>query len=153
MSTNKEMVHPGKKGNQNAAQHGLYTRDKDALKLRARAVRRLVEKAYVQCPWLTATDRSTVQAWAETVKLKAVCFVALERSNPYLVKDGDIVGRRLLTDYMRLGNLELSYAKELGLTPHARLSLGIKHLEAGDLAAEMAAARQQGAEFDGANDA
>ena len=67
----------------NSLQHGLYTRDKDALKLRARAVRRLVAKAYELCPWLTPTDRPTVQGWTEVVKLKSVAFVALERSNPY----------------------------------------------------------------------
>ena len=125
-------------GNQNAAQHGLYTQDRNALKLRARAVRRLVAKAYDLCPWLTPTDHPTVQAWAEVVKLKAVAFMALERSSPYREHNGDLVGRRLLSDYMRLGSLELSYAKELGLTPASRVSLGVDMARGLDLAAEMA---------------
>lgn len=129
--------------NTNSVKHGLYTRDKDALKLRARAVRRLVEKAFQLCPWLTPTDRPTVQAWAETVKLKAVCFMALERSNPYRADDGDLVGRRLLGDYIRLGSLELSYAKELGLTPTSRISLGVDLARGVDLAAQAAVLRRE----------
>ena len=128
--------------NSNAVRHGLYTRDKDALKLRARAVRRLVAKAYDLCPWLTPTDRPTIQAWAEVVKLKSVCFVALERSNPYREENGDLMGRRLLQDYMRLGSLELSYAKELGLTPQSRVSLGVEMARGLDLAAEMQMAKK-----------
>ena len=133
----------GQPGNQNTVKHGLYTRDKNALKLRARAVRRLVAKAYDLCPWLTPTDWSTVQAWAETVKLKAVCFVALERTNPYREDNGDLVGRRLLQDYMRLGSLELAFAKEIGLTPAARVSMGVDLAKGLDLAAQAARLRAE----------
>ena len=126
-------------GNQNAAVHGLYTRDKDALKLRARSVRRLVNKAYQLCPWLTPTDRPVTQSWAETVKLKAICFTVLEKLGAYRADGDDLAPRRLLNEYRLLSQLELTYAKELGLTPQSRMSLGIKALEGGDLAAQMQA--------------
>ncbi|MCH8205636.1 MAG: hypothetical protein IH956_01370 [Chloroflexi bacterium] len=144
----KQRGRGGQPRNDNAQKHGLYTRDKDSLKLRARAVRRLVAKAYELCPWLTATDRPTVQAWAEIVKLKSVCFMALERSNPYRLVDGDLVGRRLLQDYGRLAGLELAYAKELGLTPQSRVSLGIDLAKGLDLAAEAARLRANGGSDD-----
>ena len=119
------LAHPGKAGNQNALDHGLYTRDKNALKLRARSVRRLVNKAYELCPWLTPTDRATVQTWAEVVKLKSICFVALEKTGVYRVDGDDLVGRRLLDEYRRLSTLELRFAGELGLTPVSRVNLGV----------------------------
>jgi len=141
MAKGTQLARGGQPGNQNAARHGLYTRDKDALKLRARAVRRLVAKAYGLCPWLTPTDLPTVRAWAEVVKLKAVAFVALERANPYRLDDGDLVGRRLLGDYRALATLELAYAKELGLTPASRVSLGVDLARGLDLASSMARGR------------
>ncbi len=131
-------------GNSNALVHGLNSRNKVVLKLRSRAVFRLVRNLYGIAPWLTATDRSTVQSWAEVVKLKAAAFAALERDGPYrLTPDGDTVGRRLLGEYARLAVLELAYAKELGLTPAARASLGVsvatgRHM---DLASAIAQAR------------
>lgn len=89
-------------GNQNAARHGLYTNDRNALRLRTRAVRRLVDKAYQVASWLTETDLLTVRAWAEVVKLKAIAFVALEREGIYRVDGEDLVGRRMLEEYRRL---------------------------------------------------
>ena len=82
-----------------AAKGGFYTRDRNALKLRARAVRRLVNGAYQKCPWLTATDRPTVQARGEMVKLKSIAFVALEKLGIYRVQGDDLVGRRMLEEY------------------------------------------------------
>ena len=130
--------------NQNARSHGLYTQDRYALKLRARAVRRLVNKAYELCPWLTPTDRVTVQTWAEVVKLKSICFVALEKTGVYRADGDDLVGKKLLDEYRRLSQLELSYAKELGLTPVSRINLGVdvaKGRYFGDLAEQMQEAR------------
>ena len=129
-------------GNQNAVQEGFYARDKYALKLRARAVRRLVENAYRVCPWLTDTDRPTVRAWAEVVKLKAIAFVALEKLGIYRVQDGDLVGRRMLDEYRRLSQLELAYARELGFTPSSRASMRVDVLEGDDLAARAAKMRE-----------
>ena len=83
-------------GNQSAVKEGFYTQDRYALKLRARSVRRMVNNSYQICPWLTATDRPTVQGWAETVKLKAIAFVALEKQGIYRLQGDDLVGRRML---------------------------------------------------------
>jgi hypothetical protein len=112
-------------GNQSARTHGFYSQDKNVLKLRARAVRRLVAAAYKVCPWLTDTDIHTVRSWAEVVKLKAAAFAALEKTGPFAVRDGDLQGRKLLSDYERLSKLELAYAERLGLTPTSRIQLGV----------------------------
>ena len=134
----------GTSGNQNSAVHGLYSHDAGALKLRARSVRRLVAKAYELCPWLTATDRPVIASWAEVVKLKSICYTALEKSGVYSEMDGDLIPKRLLNEYRMLSQLELSYAKELGLTPASRISLGVDLARGLDLAAQMAAPRNGG---------
>ena len=115
------------KGNQNATSHGIYATTGNSLKLRHRRVKRLVDKAYMECPWLQRSDLPTVRSWAETVVLKAVCFAVLQQSNVYRVDlvSGDVMGKRLLLDWSRLSSLELAYAKELGFTPAARASLGL----------------------------
>ena len=135
------LVPNARPGNQSAVKEGFYTRDRYALKLRARAVRRVVNKAYQICPWLTATDRPTVQGWAETVKLKAIAFVALEKLGIYRVQGEDLVGRRMLDEYRRLSQLELAYAKERGFTPASRAAMRVDVLEGDDLAAKAAKLR------------
>ena len=129
-------------GNHNAVKEGFYARDKHALKLRARAVRRLVENAYRVSPWLTDTDRPSVRAWAEVVKLKAIAFVALEKLGIYRVQGDDLVGRRMLDEYRRLSQLELAYAKELGFTPASRAAMRVDVLEGDGLAAKAAKLRK-----------
>ena len=131
----------GQPNNQSSAKHGLYTQDRNSLKLRARSVRRLVDKAYSLCPWLTPTDKPVVQSWAEAVKLKSICFVALEKLGMYRAEDGDLTPRRLLNEYRLLSQLELAYAKELGLTPASRISMGVDLAKGMDLAAQMSAPR------------
>ena len=82
------------------------------LSLRAQSVRRLVNKAYTCCPWLTEMDAPTVRAWAEVVKLKAIAFNALERTGIHRVNGDDIIGRRLLADYRQPFQTELAYARD-----------------------------------------
>ncbi len=135
------LVPNSRPGNQSAVKEGFYTRDRYALKLRARAVRRMVNNAYRICHWLTATDRPTVQGWAETVKLKAIAFVALEKQGIYRLQGDDLVGRRMLDEYRRLAQLELAYAKELGFTPASRAAMRIDVLQGDDLAAKAARLR------------
>ena len=86
-----------------------------------------MDKAYVECPWLQASDLPTVRSWAETVVLKAVCFAVLQQSNVYRVDrvTGDVLGKRLLMDWARLSSLELAYSKELGFSPASRASMGL----------------------------
>lgn len=134
----------GQPGNANATRHGFYSHDKNTLQLRARAVRRLVNKAYEVAPWLSPTDMPTVRSWAELAKLKAAAFAVLEKVGPYRVDGNDVSARRLLKEYMRLSALELSYARELGFTPAARVSLGVHQLIAQDLATRVASARGAG---------
>ena len=47
--------------NQNAVKHGLYA-TRTGYQLRARRVRKLVQRMYEMLPWLQESDRATVRA-------------------------------------------------------------------------------------------
>ena len=136
----------GQPRNGNALKHGLYAKSRDALRLRTRRVRRLVNKVYEACAWLQDSDMACAKSWAELEIMTATMFTYLEQTGIIVndSKNGDLVPRRLLADYGRLNGLKLQREKELGLTPMARMSLGVKVMEAGDLAAEMQRARGNG---------
>ncbi len=139
--TAKALARPSMEGNQNARKSGFYSHSTNELSLRARSVRRLVNKAYACCPWLTEMDAPTVRAWAEVVKLKAIAFNALEGMGIYRVDGDDIIGRRLLADYRQLSQTELAYAKELGFTPASRAAMRVDALTGDDLAARASKLR------------
>ena len=130
-------------GNRNGLKHGLYTNDTNVLQLRARAVRRLVAKAYEVAPWLGPTDLPMVRKWAEVSKLGASMFAVLERLGPYRKDGEDLIARRLLGEYRLLAQLELAYAQQLGLTPASRAALGVDVAKgrAFDIATQIAEAR------------
>ena len=127
-------------GNKNAVKHALYAA-KTGHALRARRVRRLVNKLYAALPWLADSDMSATRAWAD-LELK-IGAVSTELEKGGVVNDkGE--PRRLLAEYRGLLALQLQYSKELGLTPAARASLGAdvaKGQYLGDLAAEISHAR------------
>ena len=141
LATQSSLVRPSMAGNRNTRKSGFCSHSTNELSLRARSVRRLVNKAYAVCPWLTETDAPTVRAWAEVVKLKAIAFNALERAGIYRVNGDDIIGRRLLTDYRQLSQVELAYAKELGFTPASRAAMRLDVLTGDDLAARASKLR------------
>lgn len=120
---------PGK-GNTNALQHGLYAQTKDALKLRARRVRRRVANAYGKYPWLQATDMPSVRSWAELDVMTSIMFTILETGGVTsgLTKDGDLQVRRILGEYRQYMQLKAKYEHDLGMSPAGRLSLGQKAL-------------------------
>lgn len=130
-------------GNSNGLKHGAYASGKSVLRLRARAVRRLVDQLYVACPWLGPTDVQTARKWAEVVKVGASLFAALEVAGPYNTSGGDVIPRRILSEYRQLAALELQLATALGLTPVARATLGvdIARGRAYDAASEIARAK------------
>ena len=128
-------------GNANAVKTGLYA-VKVGPKLRSRRVRRLVNRLFEVLPWLTEADRPACRSWAELEFVGASAFGDLIANG---LVNGDGVPRRLLSDWRQLKQVQLAYERELGMTPAARANLGVDAAKGryfGDLAAEMAEARQ-----------
>jgi hypothetical protein len=59
---------------------GLYMKSSDALRLRHRKVRRLVQKMRTVTPWLELSDIPCARAWAEIEILGANIFAELMRT-------------------------------------------------------------------------
>lgn len=99
---------------------GLYVKSPNGLKLRDRRVQRLVRKMTVAMPWLEPTDIPACRAWAEFEVLAGQVYAALRAMGVVNAK-GE--GRRLLHDYRLLRQAQAIFARELGLTPAARMAL------------------------------
>jgi hypothetical protein len=129
--------HPGRN-----AGTGLYVRSANGLHLRHRKVRRLVEKMKAAMPWLEPSDFPATRAWAELEILGANIFVELI-SNGIANEDGE--PRRLLTEFRQIRQAQLSYERELGMTPAARMVIKASGTKAAvDLVAAMADSRDPG---------
>ncbi|MGO9607220.1 MAG: hypothetical protein ACLQAT_28140 [Candidatus Binataceae bacterium] len=114
---------------------GLYVKAASGLRVRHRKVRRLVEKMRAEMPWLESADLPACRAWAELEILGAYVFTELLGSG-LLNPEGE--PRRLLTDFRQLRQAQLAYARELGMTPAARIAINaIGTRAAFDLAALM----------------
>jgi hypothetical protein len=92
-------------------------------------------------PWLRASDDPACRAWAELEILCASMFVELTVDG-HLTDNGQ--PRRLLTEYRLLRQTQLSYERELGMTPQARMQLqvGDSRSRALDVTAELERGRQ-----------
>jgi hypothetical protein len=102
------------------AQTGLYVKSKNGLKLRDRKVSRLVQKMRAVMHWLEPSDFTTCRAWAELEILAGEVYAAL-RTMGVINAEGD--ARRLLDDYRKLRQTQAVYARELGMTPAARMAI------------------------------
>src|SRR5208282_1777611 len=120
------------------ASTGLYVKAPSGMRVRHRKVRRLVEKMRAAMPWLEPSDLPACRAWAELEILGANAFSELLTAG-LLNTEGE--PRRLLTDYRQLRQVQLSYERELGMTPAARMAIKASGTKAAlDLAAAMAKA-------------
>ena len=123
---------------------GLYVKAPSGMRVRHRKTRRLVEKMRTQMPWLEPSDLPACRAWAELEILGANAFSELLGSG-LLNAEGE--PRRLLTDLRQLRQVQLAYARELGMTPAARMAIKANGTRAAvDLAAAMAALAQSHAD-------
>jgi hypothetical protein len=114
----------------------LYSRSPSALKIRARKVRRLVERLRQTMPWLEPSDIPACRAWAELEILSAGVFAALT-TDGFTNNEGE--PRRLLSEFRQLRQAQLAYERELGMTPAARMALKANGTRAAlDLAAALA---------------
>jgi phage terminase small subunit len=107
--------------------HGLYARSPSALEIRGRKVARLMRRLRVVAPWLEPSDESTARAYCELEILSASIFASLATLGATKVTtDGkDIEVRRLVDAHRQMKQAQLSYARELGLTPLARAALKV----------------------------
>jgi hypothetical protein len=122
--------------------HGLYAKGANALRLRTKQVKSLLDRVRAVCPWIEGSDLPTARSWCELEILGAVVFREL-----YM---GGVLGennepRRLLTDYARLKRVQLSYEAQLGMTPIARKMLTAN---GGKLPLDLAAAMAQQTEVE-----
>jgi len=99
---------------------GLYVKSASGMRVRHRKVRRLVERMRAEMPWLEASDLPACRAWAEFEILGAHAFSELLGAG-LLNAEGEL--RRLLSDFRQLRQVQLTYAKELGMTPAARIAI------------------------------
>ncbi len=115
---------------------GLYVKSASGMRVRHRKVRRLVEKMRTVMLWIESSDLPACRAWVELEILGASAFCELVDGG-LLNAEGE--PRRLLTDFRQLRQVQLSYAKELGMTPAARIAIKADGTRAAvDLAAAMA---------------
>jgi hypothetical protein len=100
--------------------HGLFVQSATALRLRERAVHRLVQRAKPVMPWLGKADFPTLRSWAELEILGSQLFANLTGEGP-LRKDGE--PRRLLAEYRLLKHTQLQYENALLMTPASRVAM------------------------------
>jgi len=143
MSSDKDQQ-VAKKHPRRHAGTGLYVKAASGMKVRHRKVRRLVEKMRAEMPWLESSDFPACRAWAELEILCANAFSELLVSG-LLNVEGE--PRRLLMDFRQLRQVQLAYARELGMTPAARMAIKANGTRAAvDLAAAMASLAQSHAD-------
>ena len=148
MTTTKRVRGPSKEpldhSNRQPRRHassGLYIKAENGMKLRHRRIRRLVEKMRVTMIWLEPSDLPAARAWAELEILGANVFAELA-ANGVTNPQGE--PRRLLTELRQLRQAQLAYARELGMTPAARMAIKANGTRAAvDLAAAMASVGEQ----------
>lgn len=121
------------------SRHGLYVQSKSGLVLRDRKVRRLLAKVRRALPWLEPSDDAACRAWCELEILSAHVFADIVK-NGATTASGD--PRRLLSEYRGLRGLQLTYERELGMTPSARAALGIQVKTLQGMSAEDYAAQE-----------
>jgi hypothetical protein len=89
-----------------------------------------------EMPWLETSDLPACRAWAELEILGANAFSELVSAG---LLNAEREPRRLLTDYRQLRQVQLSYERELGMTPAARMAIKASGTRAAlDLVAAMA---------------
>jgi hypothetical protein len=102
------------------AHTSLYVRALPGLRLRDKKVERLARKVRVVMPWLEPSDFPAVRAWAELEYLSGQVYATLRAMG---VINSATEPRRLLSEFRQLRQAQLAYARELGMTPAARMAI------------------------------
>jgi hypothetical protein len=106
-----------------AGQHlntGIYVKSRNGRKLRDLTVRRLTQKMRAAMPWLESADLPVCRSWAELEVLSTRIYAEL-RERGLLNSTGE--ARRLVDTYRTLRHTQLGFARELGMTPAARIAM------------------------------
>jgi hypothetical protein len=83
-------------------------------------VGRLARKVRAVMPWLEPADFPAVRAWSELEYLSGQVYATLRAMG---VINRDSEPRRLLSEFRQLRQAQLAYARELGMTPAARMAI------------------------------
>jgi len=75
---------------------------------------------YAAMPWLQASDLPTARAWARLELIIDTVYAILHTIGPM---NGQAEPRRLLGEWRQLQQAQLAYARELGMTPAARMAI------------------------------
>jgi hypothetical protein len=119
------------------ASTSLYVKSAGGLKLRDEKTRRLVRRMRIAMPWLEDADEPTARGWAQ-IEIMADMAHQVLRTIGIINGKGD--PRRLLSEFRQLRQAQLAYARELGMTPAARMAIKATGANAPfDLPAEMVA--------------
>jgi hypothetical protein len=102
------------------ASTSLYVRALPGLRLRDKRVERLARKVRNAMPWLEPADFPAVRAWAELEYLSGQVYATLRAMG---VINRDSEPRRLLSEFRQLRQAQLAFARELGMTPAARIAI------------------------------
>jgi hypothetical protein len=102
------------------AKTGIYVKAAPGLRLRDKKVERLARKMRTVMEWLQPSDMPAARAWAELEYLSGQVYAAL-RSYGVVNPSGE--ARRLLDDYRKLRLAQAIFARELGMTPAARMAI------------------------------
>ncbi len=102
------------------AKTGIYVKAAPGLRLRDKKVERLARKMRDVMEWLQPSDMPAARAWAELEYLAGQVYAAL-RSYGAINPRGE--ARRLLDDYRKLRLAQAIFARELGMTPAARMAI------------------------------
>jgi hypothetical protein len=119
---------------------GIYASSKNSRKLRDAQTRYVMRKVRTLCPFIRPEDIWIARRFAELEYLASRCYAALRDSE---IVNGKGESKRLLTDYRRLVQTQLSLANSLGLSPAARMAIKANSANAAlDLVGQFAADAQ-----------
>jgi hypothetical protein len=122
---------------------GNYASSPVARQLRDGQVRNIVRRLRMLCPWIEASDIHLTRRFCELELLSSRAYQAL-RNGELLNDKGE--SRRLLSDYRQLVMAQTAVARELGLSPAARMAIKANSTSAaldlvGEFAKDASAAR------------
>jgi phage terminase small subunit len=100
--------------------HGLFVKSKNGGKFRELTVRRLTQKMRARMPWLEDSDLPVYRAWAKLEVLSTRLYAEL-RERGLINSKGE--SRQLLNHDRTMRQTQLGFARELGMTPAARIAM------------------------------
>lgn len=119
---------------------GVFVKSPRGLIRRAKQVAQLVRRMRQHMPWLMDSDLPVARQWADLELIRAAIVEVLNLDGP-LNKAG--VPRRLLTELRWITNSQLTYSRELGMTPASRAMIQATNTNSAiDVALQCAVDRQ-----------